>query len=205
MLVILLLFSAVQSFMMEVPTNGYRCIFEEGFDKEKITGTYRFPPNAIPSNRNVVFKIFRGEKNERVEVFASDFDPKGISKNFGSLFTSDNDKLHVCVIDSSDTRGAPPVLVEINFADGKKDDTNVIKKQTINKVDAMSDEASSQASTIYDYVKKCVALYDSRRGLNEATNTMSLWMMIFVIGTVIASSLYQVISLKRFFRHRKII
>ncbi|EKE37650.1 hypothetical protein ENUP19_0341G0065 [Entamoeba nuttalli] len=190
-------------FIMEVPTNGFRCISDEGFDKERAAGTYRLAEGQSLDKRQVVFKIFRGEK-DRTEIFSADFDDTKKPREFGALYNEDLDKLYFCVIDSANSRGIDPVRVEINFETGKVEN-NFVGKDKIDTVSDKVDDALKNSEAIKEYVDKCKKLYDTRRGLNEATNSMTLWMMILVICAVIGSTLYQLRSMKQFFLRRKLV
>ena len=96
-----------------------------------------------------------------------------------------------------------PIKVEVNF------ENVVVKrfagKETMDKVAGKVDSSLMASQSIREYVDKCKSLYDTRRGLNEKTNAVTMWASIFVICVVIGSTFYQVTSLKRFFLQRKMI
>ena len=197
-----MLITLSMGFIMEIPTNGFRCITEEGFDKERIAGIYAIPEGEDSKQRTLALKIFRGKEN-REELFSGIFDPDFGEQQFGAVFSGDLDSLDFCVIDSADRRNLNPIKVEIRF------ENIVVKKfagkEQIGGVAEKVESALLTSQTIKEYVDKCKALYDSRRGINEKTNAVTLWTMIFVICVVIGSTVYQVTSLKRFFLRRKMI
>ena len=202
MFIFALLVTLSTAFIFEVPTNGFRCISEEGFDKERLAGIYSIPENEDSQYRTLALKIFRGKDN-REELFSGVFDPDHGEQQFGAVFSGDFDSLDICVIDSADRRNLQPVKVEIRF------ENIVVKKfagkEKIGGVAEKVETALTASQTLKDYVDKCKHLYDTRRGINEKTNSVTMWFAIFIMIIVVASTVYQVTSLKRFFLRRKMI
>ena len=93
--------------------------------------------------------------------------------------------------------------VEINFETIL--DKKLAGKNQVDSIGYKIDDAYVSSQHIQEYIDKCKHLYDTRRNLNEFINTLTLWLMIFVIIAVIGSTFYQVTSLKRFFVRRKMI
>ena len=173
MFIFALLVTLSTAFIFEVPTNGFRCISEEGFDKERLAGIYSIPENEDSQYRTLALKIFRGKDN-REELFSGVFDPDHGEQQFEIRFEN---------------------IVVKKFAG----------KEKIGGVAEKVETALTASQTLKDYVDKCKHLYDTRRGINEKTNSVTMWFAIFIMIIVIASTVYQVTSLKRFFLRRKMI
>ncbi|KAL7718231.1 GOLD domain-containing protein [Entamoeba marina] len=197
-----LLFVSSLAFIIDVPTNGFRCISLDGFEAQRVAGTYRLAEGESLQHRDVILKILSNDGHS--ELFSDDAEEYPKTKEFGAFFTSDEEVLDICVIDSANKRSLQPVSVEIQLESETRAKPIATKQQTKSTEDIITD-AALQSQQIHEFLLNCRRIEEQRRNLNEATNSATLWFMLLIISLVIGSTVWQIRYLKRYFVNRKFI
>ena len=93
---ILFFISVVYSFKIEIPVNGYRCVSEEAFEGQIVHGKYSMAEGFTLQGREMEFKIFDEEGEEKFAKKLSDGE-----KGSYALTPDDDGDLDFCFIDTS--------------------------------------------------------------------------------------------------------